>query len=47
VAGLKLAHGGSIPPFLVLTFSNLDKGGLLECVVGWRAAVESFYVSCC
>lgn len=46
MASLKLAYGGSIPPFLVVS-SNLYEGGLFECVVGWRAAVESLYVGCC
>lgn len=27
--------------------ADLDEGGLFECVVGWRAAVESFHVSYC
>lgn len=46
MASLKLAYGGSIPPFLVVS-SNLNEGGLFKCVVGRRAAVKSFYVGCC
>lgn len=44
--GLKPVDGGSIPSFLGLAGLDLDKGGLLECVVRGRAAVESLNVSC-